>query len=144
MTDDFRDIESELESLRPVEPSPALRWKVAGELEGGPRRGMRRLVIASGSVAAAAACVVVAVVLWQTGVIRTGFHVKVVNVYPPTAPTTRVVVSPRPDRPALGVYAAALSGSPDALDQLLDRQGASLGAPAGPSRPWGATTELTN
>jgi hypothetical protein len=140
MTDDLRDIESELESLRPVEPSPGLRWTIANRLEGGDGgRRWRRLVIAWGSAMAAAACLVAAVLLWQTGHLRFGAHVTVVDVRPATAPTA---VVPPPARPTLGVYAGTLARSPDALDQLLDRQAASVRAPAGSPRPWGVTPDV--
>ena len=55
---------------------------------------------------------VVAVVLWQTGVIRTGFHVKVVNVYPHRPDDPRRPIAPAGPSCALGVYAAALRVPP--------------------------------
>ena len=132
MTDDFRDIESEPNRCGPSSRrrpcggrSPA-NWRAA-------RARMRRLVIASGSVAAAA-CVVVAVVLWQTGVIRTGFHVKVVNVYPHRPDDPRRPIAPAGPSCGAGRLRSRAAGSPDALDQLLTGRGRHW-ARSRPARP---------
>ena len=140
MTDDFRDIESELESLRPVEPSAGLREAVARRIEAEERRVLRFPALLGIGAAAVAACLAVAVVVWRPA--RPGREMSLIGPRPVTGPATTATVAPV--RPALGVYAKALSRSPDALDQLLDRQAAEVGAPAGPSRPWVVGPELTN
>ena len=102
MTDDLDPLEAELRALRPHEPSPALRRRLAADLAP-PRRWGWRLALAGGL---AAACV--ALVLF-------------VNRGDRRAPAPVVAAPPVPP-PTVQAYRLALAQSPEALDELLDRQ----------------------
>ena len=124
-------LESELRSFRPADLSPDVYARIARDLS--PARPRARYWVAA--AAAVAACLFAAVALWRVG-------------HPSVDPAPRQVASlatapvaaanhgddNNDDRPSLAIYHSALSGSPAALDALLDRHAARLlpagGAPA--------------
>jgi len=103
-------LEAELAALRPSEPSPALRRRIAQRLaEAPPTAGRRYWWLALGSLAAA--CLVV-VLLWWLG--RNGGPKNVVS----SGPTSRSADA----EPTVWAYERALARSPEDLDALLAKQ----------------------
>jgi hypothetical protein len=122
MTDDRDSLEAELRALRPPEPSPALRGRIAARLAAAPRAPRLpqwRVALVGGLAAAGLAFVLL------------------LNRFAPRPHGPTVVdVLPRPASPApptLHAYSLALAKSPEALETLLDEQAVSsarAGAPA--------------
>ena len=123
-TDPF---EAELQSFRPAAPSRALSDRIGLELAAGTR-SIRPWEWFAGTAAAVAACLVVGVAAWRMTHPYGGNEIK---------PGSPVVIATRPapsipnaagddDRPTLASYHRALSRSPAAVDELLDRHAARL------------------
>ena len=125
-------LEAELRTFRPTGPSRELFARVETELARDLARDLAHDLAArrtrawpwlAGSLLAAAACIVVAVLLWQSSR-SPGRSTVAVATTAPAAVTP--VTEPDDDRPALASYRRALSRSPEALDELLDRHAARL------------------
>jgi hypothetical protein len=117
--------EAELRSFRPVEPSRAVSEYVGRELAA-DSRPIRPWGWFAGAAAAVAACLLAGVAVWR-----------VTRSYDGTGPRPIVSVATLPapsaterddddDRPSLASYRRALSRSPAAVDELLDRHAARL------------------
>ena len=136
-TDSF---EAELRSFRPAAPSRALSDRIGRELAAGTR-SIRPWQWFAGTAAAVATCLVVGVAAWRMTHPYDGNESK---------PRTPVVMATRPtpfpnaseddDRPSLASYRRALSRSPGAVDELLDRHAARLLPPDRDNSP--ATARL--
>ena len=127
-------LESELRSFRPADLSPDVYARVASELS--PARPRARYWMAAAAAAAVAACLFAAVALWRMvshpGVGPAPRQVASIATAPVAA--TNHGGDDNNDRPSLATYRRALSGSPAALDALLDRHAARL-LPAGGAEP---------
>jgi hypothetical protein len=130
--------EDELRSFQPVEPSRRLLDSVARELPGRPGSSIpRRLFI--GAAAALAACVLVAAGVWRAA------HPTDVRDPGPVGLATVPASSPSgtddddDNRPSMASYRRALSRSPAAVDEMLDRHAARLL----PREPYGAAAAVT-
>ena len=119
--------EAELQSFRPLAPSRALSDRIGRELATSSW-SIRPWQWFAGTAAAVAACLVVGVAAWRMTHPYDGNESK---------PRSAVVISTRPtpsvpnaseddDRPSLASYHRALSRSPGAVDELLDRHAARL------------------
>jgi hypothetical protein len=126
-------LESDLRAFSPVEPSRGLADRITGELSDYGRTAPMRFRYFA-AVGAAAACVTLAAVTWRV-MNRPVNPTPVVITVPPPAPADRDGT----DRPALAIYRRALSRSPAALDDLLDRHAARL-LPGGQATATGPVT----
>src|SRR5581483_3075907 len=119
-TSEPRDsLEAELEALRPLELPPALAARIGAQLDAPGRAARFRWWWIPAAVAAAAS-VGIAVGVWRAithGVQNTPTVVHTT----PDSPSGTVA---REDIPALATYPRALSGPPEALNELLDRHAA--------------------
>jgi hypothetical protein len=117
-------LEAELRTFRPAGPSRELFARVEAELALDiPAPPPRARTWIAGSLLAAAACVLVAALLWHSTRSPGRGHIDFATTVP-TAP--RPAGGPDDSRPALAAYRRALSRSPEALDELLDRHAARL------------------
>jgi hypothetical protein len=119
--------EAELRSFRPAAPSRALSDRIGRELAAGTR-SIRPWQWFAGTAAAVAASLVVGVAAWRVTHPYGGNEIRPT---PPMAMTTHPVPSvpnaaEDDDRPSLASYRRALSRSPGAVDELLDRHAARL------------------
>jgi hypothetical protein len=108
--------EQKLQSFRPRPPSPTLRRRIAGQLAAAPVRRWR-----AAATALVAACVALAVLLPRG-----------------RGPDTVVVIPPPPPAagpPTVLAYHQALARSPEALDDLLDRQAVRAPQAGVPAQP---------
>ena len=122
-------LECELESLRPAELPAEMVDRIGAAVAGPRHRGLWLIP------AAAAAAGIVLAMTWHT-------FVKEITL-PPTPVVTTTRASPAEeggDWPALFAYRRAITGPPDALDELLERH-AARALPAGPRVT--ASTELS-
>jgi hypothetical protein len=113
-------LESELRSFRPTDLSPEVYARVASKLL--PSRSHGRLWMAA---AAAAACLFAAVGLWHTRHPGDGPAPRQLASLA-TAPVAATNRADADEPPSLANYRRALSASPAALDDLLDRHAARL------------------
>ena len=122
-------LEAELRSYPPVAPSRAVAENVARALAGEGRR-VRPWRLFAGAAAALAACLVGAVAVWHVS--HSSDHSAPGNIvslatHPATSATKATGGNQLDDdRPSLASYRRALSRSPEAVDELLDRHAARL------------------
>jgi hypothetical protein len=124
--DAYDPLDEELRGFAPAAPSPGLFDRVARELDA-PGRPLRLRPWIAGAVAAMAACLIITAFIWRAHRPGAVDPVRIASTLP--AP---MLGPDADDRPALATYHRALSGSADALDDLLDRHAARL-LPAGGS-----------
>lgn len=127
MNDDADDpLEAELAALRPHDPSPALRQRVAERLADSPSFSRSRWLWGTAFAGVlAAACLVAILVVRRT---IPG------DVSPPVIVQVPAAAAGSGDDslPTLQVYQRALSHSPEAVDALLDRHAVRTSQPVSP------------
>lgn len=125
MNDADDPLEAELASLRPYDVSPRLKQRIAECLDPSspPRWRWLRATVLSGGLASA--CLVVILLVHKSG---PGDPTRSDTVMLPSTPA-----GVRDDAlPTLQVYQRALSGSPEALDSLLDKHAVLAARPDSP------------
>jgi hypothetical protein len=130
-------LERELTGMSPVQPSGALRGRIAATLTPPARREARHRTVVWRSGAAKmaiAACLAVALFLWA----RSVYPPAIVDVpsRPHTRPSELATVAPSP--PTLGALRLALARSPEAAVALLSGGGAAKEGPDETPRAFGA------
>jgi hypothetical protein len=116
MSDRTDPLEAELAALRPIEPSPELRLRIAGRLADSYRINRRTAWEIAATGGLAAACLLAAATRWG---FTPGPEPGPITVQQTTVPKPTVVV--KNSEPTLFAYHHALAQSPAEFELLLNR-----------------------
>lgn len=122
-------LEAELRALKPREPSPQFRERIARDLAEvtPPRSHIVWIVTLVGAVAAS---LLAAVLLWRNG------GEAITDNLPPESPQPLVATAFDDTLPSVWSYRSAVNRSPDELDNLLDKHTTLTSSPHTRIQAW--------